>query len=75
MKAVNNKIESKYIKRIDLQHIEDVISNNHFHSIVPDFGFDNNIMDSTHGEGWKVFLDFVSNHYKYKRLENYVSAC
>ena len=76
MKAVRNKIESRYIKRIDLQHIEEVISNNHFHSVMPDFGFDNNIMEESQvGEGWKVFLDFCSNHYKYERLENYVSAC
>lgn len=25
-------------------------------------------------DGWKMFLDLVSNHYKYERVENYVSA-
>lgn len=74
LKAGKNKIASKYIKRIDLRHIEDLIENNHFHSVVPDFGFDNNILGEGKAEGWRLFLDFVSNHYKYERLENYVSA-
>lgn len=75
MKAVKNKIKSEYINRIDLQHIEEIIANNHFHSILPDFGFDNHNMEDKQGEGWKLMLDFVTNHYKYERLENYVSAC
>ena len=59
-----------------MQHIEKLIQNQHFHPIVPDFGFDNTMMKigEETNEPWKMMLDFMMNHYKYERVENYVAS-
>jgi hypothetical protein len=65
------KIKSTFTKRLELEHIEEAIAGM---SIIPDFGFENNVMDKEDCRGWNLFRDFVTAEYKYERLENYIEA-
>lgn len=60
------KIKSTYSKRLELEHIEKSIAEMH---IIPDFGYENNVMDKEDCRGWDLFRDFViSADQKYERL-------
>ena len=59
------KIKSTFSKRLELEHIEEAINGM---AIIPDFGFENNVMDKEDCRGWDLFRDFVTADYKYERL-------
>lgn len=54
-----------------MEHIEEAIAGM---AIIPDFGFENNVMDKEDCRGWDLFRDFITADYKYERLENYIEA-
>jgi ribosomal protein RSM22 (predicted rRNA methylase) len=62
------KIESKLIKRIELDHIQNQIDSL---SIIPDFGFSVMLERSTQN-GWDILRDFLMSEGKFERLENYI---
>jgi hypothetical protein len=51
------KIVSTFSKRLELEHIEKSIDEQ---KGIPDFGFENNVMDKEDCRGWNLFRDFVT---------------
>ena len=64
-----SKIKSSHQKRVELQHLEDMIA---AMSGNPDFGFETDLMARDESKkGWSLMIDFVlSNSLKYERLTN-----
>jgi len=66
-----SKIKSNHQKRVELQHIEDMIADM---SGNPDFGFETDLIEQDESKkGWSLMIDFIlSNNLKYERLTNEV---
>ena len=70
-----NLIESKYEKRLDLDHIENIMNDAKLRALViPDFGFNFLDMNLKTVDGWKKLMQYIKYPYKYERVENYVAA-
>ena len=73
MKNPQNSIESKYIDKVDLDHLNFMLNDwQSRQDIIPDFGFD--VHTYKQKKNWDKISDYIKNHYKYERLENYVMA-
>ena len=73
LRNVSNKISSKYIKRMEIDHIKEAIEGT---QVIPDFGFDP-IIDRGRNQflGWNLLYDLtMSNMGKYERVSNYIDA-
>ena len=69
-------VKSKYIKRLEYKHIEEMIEKPEFRQIIiPDFGFNivNDYMQNQN-DGWKKLVNYIKLPYRYERVENYVAA-
>jgi hypothetical protein len=73
IKNTNARIESDLIKRLELDHIEEMIDGMSVH---PDFGFPyiGSYEEGADTKGWRIVKDFVEAGYKYERLENFIKA-
>ena len=70
IKGVKSPIKSHGVKRLELEHIEEMIANM---TVIPDFGFETMPIDKEGSlKGWNLFRDFVQADFKYERLENYI---
>jgi hypothetical protein len=65
-----NKIQSSLVKRLELEHIEDIIEGL---SIVPDFGFPLLIYEQEF-RGWELLRDHIQNGSKFERVNNFIEA-
>lgn len=74
------RIQSKLVKRLELEHIEDSIS---MLNVIPDFGYPlsaDYLKDSDEAQqedkgnfrGWDLLRDYVQNGSRYERLHNYI---
>ena len=70
IKQTRAPIASKFSKRLELDHIEQMIEGM---ATVPDFGFDTTpfIKNNSH-QGWGILRDFFQRQHKYERVENYL---
>ena len=50
------RVQSQIHKRLELEHIVDTVAKI---NIVPDFGFQNDVMNKEDLRGWNLFRDFV----------------
>lgn len=66
-----NKIVTKPLKRLELEHIDNVIKNSQ--GGIPDFGFNPEIFTSEFN-GWDRIVDMINELNKYERIKNYIDA-
>ena len=61
-----------------MEHLTEILDKRQFEqAIIPDFGFNTENQSSepvNDGQGWKLLLDYIQNHFKYERAENFVVA-
>ena len=67
---MKNSITSNYMKRLEIQHIGNLIAELH---TIPDFGYEADIPQENF-EGWKNLQNYIANSSKYERLQNFVQA-
>ena len=76
------RIESNLIKRMELEHIEDMIDSM---SVIPDFGYETGRFDifqyfkdqeylekGQEPVGWHLFWEYINNAERFERLSNFV---
>ena len=56
IKSPYARVQSQIHKRLELEHIVDTVAKI---NIVPDFGYQNDVMNKEDLRGWNLFRDFV----------------